>query len=399
MTNASTPLLPAEPRPKGILYRLLRTVPPLRAAVRFAREHIARNYPQTWRLEGRERVGGASLAILFAGQLENKNYLAHLAFASAPNEQPLGRHWLWRLAPRRRALDRAGVDVQIVELHDIQHRWLGSRFQFFVPIWVGSVLDLERVVARLRRSKNAKKDLRRIRKEGLFHEVTCDPNAFEYFYANMYLPYTKNRFGDQAFTMSREEMLKKRDSCELSFVRDRSGRIAGNLIRYEGGGVHAWSMGIKDGDRAHLKAGAVKVLDYFSAPYLAARGFKALHLGGSRPFLRDGVLRHKRERGARVCDHTPRYFSLNLKSASPGAAAFAANNPFIYESDGEYRGALFVESDAPPTQDRLRALFAEYYIEGLAGLTLFDARSGGEKQLARISRESTEGEARGAGPE
>jgi hypothetical protein len=68
-----------------------------------------------------------------------------------------------------------------------------------------------------------------------------------------------------------------------------------------------------------------------------------------------------------------------------GAAAFVANNPFIYESQGTYCGALFINPDLPLSPERLRQLHDEYHMEGLAGLSLFDARAGGKKQLAQIS--------------
>jgi len=83
-----------------------------------------------------------------------------------------------------------------------------------------------------------------------------------------------------------------------------------------------------------------------------------------------------------------RYLSLSLTAGSAGAAAFVANNPFIYESQGAYRGALFIEPDLPLSPERLRELYNEYHIDGLAGLSLFDARAGGEKQLAQISADS-----------
>jgi hypothetical protein len=125
--------------------------------------------------------------------------------------------------------------------------------------------------------------------------------------------------------------------------------------------------------------------------YLAERGYKTLHMGASRPFLLDGVLRHKRRMDMRLTDHTARYFSLSFTEGSAGAMAFATNNPFIYESEGDYRGALFVDPELPRTHVRLRELYAEYHIDGLAGLSLFDASSYGEKQLAQISACSTDG--------
>jgi len=162
-------------------YRLLRAITPLRAAVRFGREHLARYRPQVWRLEGRERVTGVPLAILFAGQLENKNYMAHLAFADSPADQALGRCWLWTLLPLVGKRESDKVDLRIIELYENQRRWLWRGFQFFVPCWIGSEMDLPSRIARLQRSKNAKVELRRMQKSETTYEITRDPKEFEDF--------------------------------------------------------------------------------------------------------------------------------------------------------------------------------------------------------------------------
>lgn len=388
MTNAGMQSLPTAPKHKGMLYRLLRAIAPLRAAVRFVRKHVSRYRPQVWRLEGRERASGAPLVIVCAGQLENKNYLAHLAFADSPAERALGARWLWTLLPPKGKRESGGVDVRIIELYESQRHWLGARFQFFVPIWIGGELDLQRAVARQQRSKNARYFLRQLQKNETTYEVTRDPKAFEDFYSNMYLPYIRNRYGDRAFPMSHEDMMGKLGCSELFFVTVNGERVAGDILLYEDNGVRAWSTGVKDGDPSYVMAGAMKALDYLRVQYLAERGYKSLHMGGSRPFLLDGVLRHKKERRVRLSNHTKRYFSLSLTEGSVGTGAFLANNPFIYESQGAYRGALFIEPDSTLSPERLRQLHDEYHMEGLAGLSLFDARAGGKKQLAQISEGS-----------
>src|SRR5512134_2579950 len=99
MTNAGMQSLPTVPKHKGRLYRLFRAIAPLRTAVRFARKRLSRYCPQVWRLEGRERVSGVPLVIVFSGQLQNKNYIAYLAFADSPAVRELGKRWLWSLLP------------------------------------------------------------------------------------------------------------------------------------------------------------------------------------------------------------------------------------------------------------------------------------------------------------
>jgi len=367
-----------------MLYRLLHDIAPLRAAVRFIRGRLERYRLQVWRLEGRERASGVPLAIIFAGQLENKNYVANLAFSDFPVEQALGRRWLWTLLPPRIKRDSDGVDLRIVESYENQRCWLKTRFQFFVPVWIGSELDLNKAVARLRRSKNAKSDLQKMRKNETTYEVTRNRDAFEHFYSNMYLPYIKNRYGNRAFSMEHEDMVGKLGCAELFLVKVRGEQVAGQILLYEERGVRAWSLGVKDGDSSHVKAGAVKALNYLTQQYVAERGYKFLHMGGSRSFLLDGVLKHKKLLGARLSDHTRRYFSLSLTAGSVGAGAFVTSNPFIHENKGTYWGTFFTESDFPPSQEQLRERYGDYLIDGLAGLSLFNVRAGHVKQFSQV---------------
>lgn len=367
-----------------MLYRLLRAITPLRAAVCFGREHLVRYHLQVWRLEGRERASDAPLTILFAGQLENKNYLAHLAFAEPYVEVALGRRWLWLLLPRGKGQEPHEIDLRIVELQQRERHWLLGRFRFFVPCWIGGEVEFARVVERMQHSKNAKEDMRRMRKHETTYEVTREPEMFEQFYTEMYLPYIRNVYGDHAFLMSRTEMLDALDCCELFFVKVHGERVAGQILVYENGRARAWSVGFKDGDRSHLKAGANKALDYLMVGYLAEKGYKSIHMGASRPFLLDGALIYKKRLGMSITNHEGRGFALQFADDSPGAQAFLANNPFIYESDGHYKGAVFVSETVLASEGRCAELRAQYQMEGLSDISLFPLRTAGEPTGAAL---------------
>jgi hypothetical protein len=325
----------------------------------------------TWRLDGQERESGVPLSIVFAGQLENKNYFANLAFAQPPAETALGRRWLWTLLPRANGRLRDPGDVRIVQLEPDQRQRFTGRFQFLVPCWVGGEINLQVAVAHIRQSKNAKEDLRRIRRDQITYEVATIEEAFEHFHATMYLPYITGIFGDRAFPMTREEMASKRDCRELFLIKMRGEAVAGLIILYEGSGPRAWSLGVKDGDRAYVKAGALRALDYLLLFYLADKGHKTVNMGASRPFLKDGVLRHKRRIGMRLNYHPARGFALMPTPGSPAAKAFVASNPFIFEHNGEYVGAaLPLSASSAISPEETRRLLDEYAMPGLAGLAL-----------------------------
>jgi hypothetical protein len=321
-----------------------------------------------WQMQGCARGSAVPLTILYAGQLENKNYIAHVAFAERPTEAALGPRWAGRVL--HAAPD--GVDLRIAELDTWLSRVLRKRFRFYVPCWIGGEIDLTQAMRHIRASKNAKEDLRRVRRDGISYEVARGAAAFTQFYSGMYRPYIATVYGDRAFAMSYEEMIGKLDRSELFLVKRGGEPVAGLIIIYEARGPRAWSLGVKDGDRALVKAGVLRALDYLLIFYLAENGHTSVHMGASRPFLKDGVLRHKRRIGLRISDSTARGFALQPTPQSSGARAFLSENPFIFQRDGEYVGGVFTADASFPTE-RLAQYRREYGVTGMHRLALFAA--------------------------
>lgn len=354
------------------LYRALRAITPLRRLVRTVRGWIGERRVPVWLLEGRERHGQEMLRIVFAGQLENMAYISDLAFGDTTVAVAQGSQWIKKIGSWARRC--AGDDGLVVV--DVEERWRplfnGSRC-FWLPIWLGGEIDVDAVVARMQHSRNAKEDLRRFRNRGITWEITKSVEAFEHFYSTMHLPYVKNVFGERAWVEAYEDVLKRMPQCELLLAIQGGEPIAGQVIEYyKPGHAAEWFLGVKNGDRSYVKLGVIKALDYFTALHLSQRGYKKFHLGGTRPFLHDPILHRKvRRRGMRVTDHWQKGFALSFSRLSPGIAAFLMHNPFVYESAGAYRGAVFISAEPPPRSDTIRDLFDQHYVEGMSGLEIF----------------------------
>jgi len=354
------------------LYRALRAITPLRRLVRTVRGWIGDRRVPVWLLEGRERHGQEMLRIVFAGQLENMAYISDLAFGDATVAVAQGSQWIKKVGAwaRRQACDDGLVVIDVDERW--RHLFNGPR-SFWLPIWLGGEIDIDAVIARMQHSRNAKEDLRHFRNRGITWEITTSAEAFEHFYSTMHVPYVKNVFGDRAWIEAYEDVLKRMPQSELLLAIQNGEPIAGQVIEYyKPGHAAEWFLGVKDGDRRYVKLGVIKALDYFSALHLTQRGYKKCHLGGTRPFLRDPILHRKVcRRGMRVMDHWQKGFAFSISRLSPGIAAFLVHNPFVYESAGAYRGAVFIASESSPHSETIRDLFDQHYIEGMSGLDIF----------------------------
>jgi hypothetical protein len=198
----------------------------------------------------------------------------------------------------------------------------------------------------------------------------------------MYLPYIEQVYGDRAFLMSYQEMQAAIARCELFLVTQDGEDIAGGILVYDGTDlVHGWSLGVKDGDHRWVRQGALAAFEHLQTGYLLEKGFARLHRGGSRPFLKDGALCFKKNRGMTITDRTTQSFIVLPRHDCDGVHAFLQENPFIYEDGGRLKGAIF-ESGTTLSADDAARLFHELYVPGLDGLTLFRLRESDAGDLA-----------------
>lgn len=370
----------AEPEQHGSIYRALRAITPVRRAVRAARGFLDRYRLPTWSLEGAERHSGEPLRIFFAGQLENKNYIARLAFGDNHTEIERGGMWLWS-ACRLAGNDRAGHDLAIVDSEASLCRRLKGADAFVLPNWIRGEIDLAVAAQKLKRSDSVKSDLRRIRQHGLRYEVTKDEREFERFYEDMYLPYASETYAGMMFLMTHEDLRKFMAQSELLWVKSGAEEVAGLMLFHDGAIIRAYALGVKDGDPRYVKSGALAAVYYFAILYLTERGAQRLHLGGSRPFLRDGVLQYKKKWGVRIVDRSSQFFVLTQARNTRAGLTFLANNPFFFENEGTLNGAIFIGRESGIPDDVVHRWRKEFENMGIAPVQVFDA--GEERELPR----------------
>lgn len=348
---------------------LLRRVPPLRVAVRSAREIHRQLRPQIWELEGRERASGERLNVLFHGLLENRNYLRDLIYEGLCRETTRGV-WSWELDDRLRDAGSRHA-LAIAECTALPACLPPNTF--YIPCWIGGEFELAEAAERRHASADVKRSLLRIRKNRFDYTVSRAPADILRFYDEMYRPYVSAVYGDCAFLEPRANLEAKLDRTELLLIHQDGRPLAGEITRFEADKAYSWLLGVIDGDRRHVRNGVHAAIYHFSLVRLAELGYSRVDVGESRPFLRDGVLRYKAKWGLRLQVGTPKWFALTLIRPSAGARAFLMNNPFIYQAREGLYGAFFCEARSPrPSPGDLDAL----KIKGVAGMSVFRAASG-----------------------
>lgn len=378
----------------GWLHEGLRGIKPLHYAVRRARRTMEAYRVRAWTLHGAGRAADLPLHLGYAGQLESKNYLAHLAFRGAPHEQDHGMRWTHRVL-HGRAPHLANADLHIVDVARSVYRQfrrteesIPEQRLFCLPCWVQGEMALsETAVAP--DAETVRSDIRLIKRNALEYRVVREPALFDWFYRSMYLPYMATTYPGRAFLMSYDDMREQQPRSELLLIRKNGTDVAGQiLVRGGGGEAHAWSLGVLSGDQSLVKAGVLAALYYFAPRYLASQGYRALDVGLSRPFLNDGVLQYKRKWGQHIVAGHANLFVLKFARGSAAANAFLRSNPFIHLSRGWLHGAVFLaahEVDDARVIDRLQKRYA---MPGISSLRFFAPDERGDMRLVEERRGS-----------
>jgi hypothetical protein len=323
--------------------------------------------PKVWSVAG-DGQGGPMRVCLETSTPLSMTYISELIFGPSREACNLGRTWVWRLQKLPKAA--YGSSLLFSEFDARFLRWMRPGGGVAIPSWVVGEAVLPRG-AEERNSKGAKNRRRSILHNSLEFDVTRDPGHFDDFYDNMYLPYIKDRFGDGAGITPRGRLRKMFDDGELLRVKRNGEYLAGMLIDYQGDSAGLRIIGVRDGNWAHVQAGAIAALYEFSLNHLERRGCLRVKLFRSRAFLQDGVLRAKRRLSQRIVGIDPRMFTLRVLTDSPATRRFLEGAPFIFERLGKLRGAVFVACGTELTVETLGEINRKYFHSGMSELIVF----------------------------
>jgi hypothetical protein len=320
-----------------------------------------------WIVEGEERHSRLPLTILCGLSGESKTYVLDLIFGDAYRERRLGRFRLWNLA---KAIAKAGDCSLLVLDCDCSHlRFARPDDWFLVPAWLLGAVDLpydEHVHSRLRTKMRSI-----IRRNDYQFEVTRDPEQFEDFYHNMYLPYIKQTYGKCARVAPHQFLADIFRQSELLLLKKDGNSIGGYVLMHGKAGPYLWESGIRDGNRQYVEDGAGSALYHFSLQYLHEQGHKKAFLGWSRAFLRNGVLVFKKRLSQRIVGANDNGFALKILADTPAAKSFLCNNPFLFKRRGELLGAVFVDGQQTLSAEEIEQIEKEYFHPGMSRVMIY----------------------------
>lgn len=329
-----------------------------------------------WTIMGDEISSGKKLVIFYAGRELDKNFLVRLAFDGTFEENYIGKKWLWQI-PHIVKEGEHGCSLIVVEVPN-SLRILSRKMKcLYIPSWVNGETDISVDNPSLFKHRNTslKSDLTKIRRNKLQFEVTNDLYQLHNFFYNMYVPYITKVHSSRSKIMSydyvKREFRKGGLFNDLLLIKEHEEYIAGVLLHYKKNRAKLSTLGVKEGNLDYVKDGAIGALFYFSVQYLAEKGATRIDFGGSRPFLKDGVLRYKRKWNQKISDKKEIGFLIKMVSKTEAVKGFFLNNPFIFEDKTGLNGAVFVESDQSLSKGDFVRIYKDYYLNGLSKLVIY----------------------------
>jgi len=325
--------------------------------------------PRFWVAANQKQEDGTSIAVLCVAGTWDRSFVLGEVLGAGYRERCVGRTWLWNVS---KVLAEKGEHccAVLVRVRPCFRRLLGSEKWLSIPAWVVGEVDLPLSPAVLA-TGTVKRDLRKIRKNGLTFKVTHDIQEFDDFYHNMHVPHITRVHGNGAIVTPYGIMQKLFRNGELLLVSKQGKPIAGGLISYSDAGPRLAVLGIRDGDREFVRDGAIGAKHHFTFRHLTDKGFTTVGLGKSRAFLKNGVFRYKKKLGMRLLRTADGHFYLRVPQDTEAARALLKANPLIFESDGMLCGAVFTEANTRQFSDEdFMQLHRECFCEGLSEIRM-----------------------------
>lgn len=273
------------------------------------------------------------MRIAYAGYSSiKKNYYVRLMLDRDYQHTFLGRRWFWQIP---KLIKSKKLDIVISEISPI----VMSRFQnwdgYIIPEWVRMKININRPISEIcRASVSDFADVKRmIRKYNLSYELLTGEDSFAYFNDKFYMPYITKRHGEEAWIEDLKAIWDSAVSPLLLVVSEDGVRVGASMLLQKEESLLLSRLGLLDGNDEYRRHGVIGAIYYFSLLEGQKMGCQYLDVGGTRPFVTDGLTRYKMNLGAQFVSFnssTSEYLWLVINEHSEVAENFMISNPVMH---------------------------------------------------------------------
>jgi hypothetical protein len=271
--------------------------------------------------------------IIYAGYSSIKrNYFLRLMLDNTQDPVFLERRWFWEIP---HLIKSHNIDMIISEISPIALNHFQRYNGYIIPEWTTIRIKIDRPISEIcdKHVSDFKDVKRRIGIHNLTYEMLTDRESFISFYEKYYLPYMNKRHGEEAWIEDLKKVWESSSSHELMAVRENDTIAGMALIRKSEGTLHLLRLGLLDGDDKYRTHGVIGAMYYFGIIEGQKANCKYMDMGGTRPFLTDGLTKFKMGLGGEfVSELSPKkeYLWLGINEGSVTAKEFLHKNQFMH---------------------------------------------------------------------
>lgn len=300
-------------------------------------------------LRGPTRPAGRPGTLLTAGHEPWIRYLPNRFFSGEPTRESLGAV-SFRELPDFLDRFRKHTDLTIIRVNRWSEKSLLRQDCLTVPEWIGMALAVPRDLEKLIRSGGSiKRDMTLVRRHGFQPIVVSGAKEFDIFYHSAYVPFSRNRYRELAYIRNPCDLQRCLARGGILWVHREGKRAAAILFEQKSHTLDLVALGTMNGDLTLVQDGAVAALYYYVIRLAQDLGCTTVDFRGSRPSLRDGLLRYKSKWGASLYDRTDCYYDLLVSWEDPNQVVheFFTHTPLIFRENGRLSALAGGESQNP----------------------------------------------------
>jgi hypothetical protein len=323
------------------------------------------------------RWTGSDWSITYIGDGTSIEAISTTFFPEPPRVEELPRVFLWQVPSLIQKLAGEG-DLVVCELNEILHwSFNGLNISFVVPRWIKQVLDeidrpVENILASM--SRDMRRSIRRLEKQGFSYLFTQEKEDFDMFYYRMYLPYVTARHKGQGIILDDYENVHNFFmKGGLILIKEGQDPVCGGVIYMDGDLYVGQVMGVLDGDFDLVKRGVNLALYWYNIHWAHDQGARRYDFGSSRAQTSDGVFIFKKRWGTRVYLHPGIHtqWSFYAQTLPEKLREHLNALGIITNVDGKYYELILIgPTESSSTADFMRELKHATKC-GLAGLAVF----------------------------
>jgi len=261
-----------------------------------------------------------------------RNYYARFILGSDSHHRLSRRKWFWQIT---NLLKSENVDLVVSEISPVVLDHFRKSNGYIAPVRVMMRINIDRTESEICNGHVSDfPDIKRkIRKYNLTYEIIKDKSAINDFYEKFYLPYTTKRHGEEAFIEDLSAIGELSPSSFIMAVMENGVIVCEAQFIKSGESLALMRLGLLEGKMKYRPHGVIGAVYYFGILEGQKMKCRYLDLGGTRPFLTDGLTQFKLGLGAEFTpdySQSNEYLWLGVNANSIVAKEFIKNNPVMH---------------------------------------------------------------------